>query len=152
MRVKLLLTITSGSNLISVLLSCAIRIAQTLNIHNMGPDPAEQLPIGEATEREIRKRIWIFLCIQDWLLIPFDNSYSISLRHCDTPMPINSDEYSGLTTRRNVQGQTWPTHISYILTMYRGTHRVFQSYPQLANTCFSQLLTFAEISMTKLHA
>lgn len=115
-----MLTVYSGSNLISVLLSCAIRIAQTLNIHNMGPDPLDMLPLRDSIERELRKRIWIFLCIQDWFLIPFDNSYSISLRHCDSPMPINSDDSSGLVPSYTKTGDVSSTHIGYILIMYKG--------------------------------
>lgn len=86
----------------------------------MGPDPTEQLPLRDVIDREIRKRIWIFLCIQDWLLIPFDNSYSISIQHCDTPMPLNSDEYSGMTSGFSASDGVSSTHVGYILVMYQG--------------------------------
>ncbi|MAD84954.1 MAG: hypothetical protein CL912_18505 [Deltaproteobacteria bacterium] len=97
------------------------RIAHTLGIHQLGADSSQPLPHREMIDRELKKRIWAFLCIQDWLLIPFGNSYAISPRHSDTPLPLNSDEFSGLPARADEGDLNSATHVGYNLIMYKGT-------------------------------
>ncbi|KAH7020734.1 uncharacterized protein B0I36DRAFT_387593 [Microdochium trichocladiopsis] len=91
----------NGSNLLSVLLSSAIRIAQALNIHRLGPDPVEPLPYHQAIQRELRKSIWMFLSTQDWFLIPFSNAQSIFPSYCTTPRPVNCNAIAGLGSKQS---------------------------------------------------
>ncbi|GAA6006025.1 hypothetical protein JCM11491_004094 [Sporobolomyces phaffii] len=91
-----------GSDLIATLLACGIRIAQHLNIHRFasdqewesrrranGIDPKSQEGIKGLIQRELRKRLWYTLTIEDWLCIPFRRSYTIFPTHFTTPLPLN---------------------------------------------------------------
>lgn len=83
------------SDLISTLMGCAIRIAQSLGIHRLGSDQTAR--VDQSTEpgklkrqlidREIGKRVWWFLIRQDWLQIPFINTYTIHATQFNTPKP-----------------------------------------------------------------
>lgn len=85
------------SDLISTLMGCAIRIAQSLGLHRLGPDkrasPTQSLEVDilktELIDREISKRVWWFLIRQDWLQIPFMNTYTIHATQFNTPKPRN---------------------------------------------------------------
>ncbi|KAJ3538103.1 hypothetical protein NM208_g6046 [Fusarium decemcellulare] len=83
------------SDLICVLVSTTIRIAQCLNLHRLGPDPpvnpasATAENPQEVINREVRKRVWWFLVRYDWLQIPFQNTCQIHLSQFNTPMPAN---------------------------------------------------------------
>jgi hypothetical protein len=85
----------------SVLLANAVRIAQCLCLHRLGPDPRETTDTVEECpltmqqrliDREISKRVWWFLVRQDWLQIPFNNTYNIHPTQFNTPMPKNCEE------------------------------------------------------------
>ncbi|KAJ5886277.1 C6 transcription factor [Penicillium subrubescens] len=89
------------SDRISVLLSCGIRIAQCLCLHRQGSEPTVEIKGKRDTEqaiqqrlidREVSKRVWWFLVRQDWLQIPFNNTYTIHPTQFSTPMPMNCDE------------------------------------------------------------
>jgi hypothetical protein len=86
------------SDYISVLLSAAIRIAQSLGLHRLGLDPPAEAESGryrssqQAITREIGKRVWWFLVRQDWLQIPFQNICLINANQFNTPMPLNCFE------------------------------------------------------------
>ncbi|KAL2816736.1 putative C6 transcription factor [Aspergillus granulosus] len=88
------------SDRISVLLACAVRIAQCLCLHRLGPDSATNANTGEKgqarqrrlVDREVSKRVWWFLIRQDWLQIPFNNTYTIHPTQFNTPMPLNCDD------------------------------------------------------------
>lgn len=76
------------SDLICVLVSSAIRIAQCLNLHRLGlDDPGAG--VNEVIDREVRKRVWWFLVRYDWLQIPFQNTCQIHYSQFNTPMPAN---------------------------------------------------------------
>ncbi|KAG5753148.1 hypothetical protein H9Q72_003819 [Fusarium xylarioides] len=76
------------SDLICVLVSAAIRIAQCLNLHRLGlEDPGAG--VNDAVDREVRKRVWWFLVRYDWLQIPFQNTCQIHYSQFNTPMPAN---------------------------------------------------------------
>jgi hypothetical protein len=80
------------SDLICVLVSAAIRIAQCLNLHRLGPDGHAAGRNGGANEivdREVRKQVWWFLVRYDWLQIPFQNTCQIHLAQFNTPFPTN---------------------------------------------------------------
>lgn len=85
------------SDLISTLMACAIRIAQSLGIHRLGADKTEgtgrsvepQRIERDLIDREVSKRVWWFLIRQDWLQIPFLNTYTIHATQFNTPRPKN---------------------------------------------------------------
>ena len=94
------------SDEISVLLSCGIRIAQSLGLHRLGPDslsrPVEGISaLRSLVSREVNKRTWWFLIRQDWLQIPFLNTYSIHPTQFNTPMPRNCFEDIHLMAQNN---------------------------------------------------
>lgn len=66
--------------------------AQIMNLHRMEPKPVEPASVTDIVSREIQKRVWCFLCIQDSYLITFKRSYSIVMLHCTTPPPANCEE------------------------------------------------------------
>lgn len=88
------------SDRVSVLLASGSRIAQCLAIHRLGPDSRSgisqctdpTLRTRRLIDREISKRVWWFLVRQDWLQIPFNNTYNIHPSQFNTPMPSNCDE------------------------------------------------------------
>ncbi|KAJ5895012.1 hypothetical protein N7495_006703 [Penicillium taxi] len=78
------------SNGFSVLLASAVRIAQGLGLHRLGSEYDTQ-PAG-LLNREIGRRIWCQLCIQDWFSIPFTESYLIHRLSFNTHKPQNCDD------------------------------------------------------------
>ncbi|KPM46307.1 hypothetical protein AK830_g139 [Neonectria ditissima] len=95
------------SDFISVLISTGIRISQCLNIHRLGADRPGSYYNGQPTatveriliDREINKRIWWFLVRQDWLQIPFQNTYLIHETQFNTPFPLNCHDEPDLMIR-----------------------------------------------------
>lgn len=85
------------SDLIFTLMGCAIRIAQSLGLNRLGPDQTASSNQSVEPEkakrrlidREINKRVWWFLVRQDWLQIPFINTYTIHATQFNTPKPKN---------------------------------------------------------------
>lgn len=84
------------SDMIAVLVAAAIKICQCLNVHRLGPDREEltirmdtDMAVQYLIEREVKKRVWWFLIRQDWLQIPFQNTYLVHASQFNTPMPIN---------------------------------------------------------------
>ncbi|RHZ61989.1 fungal specific transcription factor domain-containing protein [Aspergillus thermomutatus] len=75
------------SNTQSVLLASATRIAQSLGLHRLGSETDESSP--GLVDREIGRRVWCQLCIQDWFSIPFSESYLINGSCIDTAKPRN---------------------------------------------------------------
>ncbi|KAH7121584.1 hypothetical protein EDB81DRAFT_814113 [Dactylonectria macrodidyma] len=92
------------SDFICVLIATAIRISQCLNMHRLGPDrPSSFFPdqpkevvARNLIDREVKKRIWWFLIRQDWLQIPFQNTYLIHASQFNTPLPLNCFDEPGL--------------------------------------------------------
>ncbi|CEJ61236.1 hypothetical protein PMG11_09773 [Penicillium brasilianum] len=78
------------SNGFSVLLASAVRIAQGLGLHQLGSDDVSH-PI-DSVKREIGRRIWCQLCLQDWFSIPFTESYLIHRSCFSTERPLNCDD------------------------------------------------------------
>ncbi|GAA5835326.1 hypothetical protein JCM5353_006735 [Sporobolomyces roseus] len=121
-----------GSDLIATLLACGIRIAQHLNIHRFGSDaewesrrrangvdPKSQEGIKGLIQRELRKRLWYALTIEDWLSIPFRRACSISPTHFTTPLPLNCHD-SDLSDGNMIQRpHEEPTTVTKILFTYQ---------------------------------
>lgn len=132
------------SDRVSVLLASGTRIAQCLAIHRLGPDKKSHisqctdpnLRTRRLIDREISKRVWWFLVRQDWLQIPFNNTYNIHRSQFNTPMPSNCDEetFQMLVDGEVKQhGQDHYTQGSYTSVLNRGTSLFSYSEPNLAN-------------------
>lgn len=77
------------SNSFSVLLASAVRIAQGLGLHQLDGD--SRMNSVDPISKEIGRRIWCQLCIQDWFSIPFTESYLIHPICFNTERPQNCD-------------------------------------------------------------
>lgn len=73
------------SNTQSIHLAAAVRIAQSLGLHRLGPDVS---PAG-GVEAEIGRRVWCQLCAQDWFGIPFSESYLVNPAYSTSEPPSN---------------------------------------------------------------
>ncbi|KAJ5547679.1 hypothetical protein N7513_004913 [Penicillium frequentans] len=82
------------SNGFSVLLASAVRIAQGLGLHQLD-ESTDASPSG-LIDREIGRRVWCQLCIQDWFSIPFTESYLIHKLGFSTTRPQNRDDEMNL--------------------------------------------------------
>lgn len=88
------------SDFIMVLMSATIRIAQSLNLHRLGSEKADHRDVREDPARtvqdlidlEVKKRVWWFIVRQDWLQVPFQNTYLIHATQFNTPVPLNCYE------------------------------------------------------------
>ncbi|KAF9883349.1 hypothetical protein FE257_003565 [Aspergillus nanangensis] len=105
------------SDKISVLLACGVRIAQSLCMHRLGPDrPNPTAKTQLLVDREVQKRTWWFLVRQDWLQIPFINTYTIHPSQFNTPMPSNCfDDVDRMVHHGSIaeQSKNIYTHNSY---------------------------------------
>jgi hypothetical protein len=80
------------SNGLSVLLASAVRIAQGLGLHRLAEEKETNQTTRTLINREIGRRVWCQLCIQDWFSIPFTESYLLHHQGFTTPKPQNSDD------------------------------------------------------------
>ncbi|ETS80344.1 hypothetical protein PFICI_07873 [Pestalotiopsis fici W106-1] len=80
------------SKRIMILLAMANVTAQIMGLHRVQAKSERPESVSEVISREVQKRVWCCLCIQDSYLITFKRSYSISMAHCSTPPPSNCDE------------------------------------------------------------
>lgn len=85
------------SQLNATLFNAAVRIAECLGIHkikNHPPTPTKTKDDWEERiEREVGRRLWCQMLIQDHFAIPFTDTYSISPMHFSTGRPLNADDY-----------------------------------------------------------
>ncbi|KAL2842703.1 hypothetical protein BJY01DRAFT_248968 [Aspergillus pseudoustus] len=94
--VECIATMTSSAHMLghsnshSVMLATAVRIAQGLGLHLLGS--GEQDTPNNIVRKEIGRRVWTELCIQDWFSIPFSESYLIHILDFDTARPMNCRE------------------------------------------------------------
>jgi hypothetical protein len=84
------------SQLNATLFNAAVRIAECLGIHKIKEHTATLTHTKdeweERVEREVGKRVWCQMVIQDHFAIPFTDTYSISPMHFSTGRPLNADE------------------------------------------------------------
>lgn len=136
------------SDLICVLVSAAIRIAQCLNLHRLGTDDPGA-GVDEAVDREVRKRVWWFLVRYDWLQIPFQNTCQIHYSQFNTPMPANChDDEERIIKDSRIDAQ--PAKISTITTWTNCLAQSKASHFELAGqrlTAISQWLSLCGITM-----
>ncbi|RDW72776.1 uncharacterized protein DSM5745_07948 [Aspergillus mulundensis] len=100
------------SNSHSVMLATAVRIAQSLGLHLLGSS-AHDHP-NSLVRKEIGRRVWTELCIQDWFSIPFSESYLIHLLDFNTGTPINCKEDDMVPLPDEV-----PTSVTYYRVLYQ---------------------------------
>jgi hypothetical protein len=85
------------SQLNATLFNAAVRIAECLGIHKIQGHSSKPVrnkeEWEEKVEREVGKRVWCQMIIQDHFAIPFTDSYSISPMHFSTGRPMNADDY-----------------------------------------------------------
>lgn len=86
------------SQLNATLFNAAVRIAECLGLHKIKDHPQIPAPNRdqweERIEREVGRRIWCQMIIQDHFAIPFTDTYSISPMHYSTNRPLNADDYN----------------------------------------------------------
>jgi hypothetical protein len=119
----------SDAKRIVVLLASANCVAQTLHLHRIDAEPPGATSRHELIDREVRKRVWCFLCTQDWYLIASKRSYFISPNHMTTALPLNCSEDDMGTISEGAfldLPLSTPTQSTYMIYLYKFT-RLFQS-------------------------
>lgn len=99
-----------------VLLGAALRIAQSLGIHRLAFDRFLDTITPESTaeqrldvlSREIRRRLWSQLCVQDWFSAPSTEAYNINPLFATSAKPGNRDFLTMETIPEHI-----PTYVSY---------------------------------------
>ncbi|RAL13470.1 uncharacterized protein BO97DRAFT_39309 [Aspergillus homomorphus CBS 101889] len=85
------------SQLNATLFKAAVRIAECLGIHRIREPHGAYMNTEETwietVEREVGKRVWCQMVIQDHFAIPFTDTYSISPSQYSTGPPLNADDY-----------------------------------------------------------
>lgn len=76
--------------------------AQIMHLHRIVETPLATTSVPEVVSREIQKRVWCFLCIQDSYLIVPKRCYSINMSHCTTPLPANCEEEEATISHNGV--------------------------------------------------
>lgn len=138
-----------------VLLACANCIAQDRGhrLHRQDSATAARGSFDSLAEQEVRKRIWCFLCIQDWYLIGSRGSYSISPSHCTTALPANcreddddADEH-GSFLDLPLSTQTQSTYMLFLhksTSIYRALHDrlcLIETQKGPISECFDEVLS-----------
>lgn len=85
------------SHLNANLFNAAVRIAECLGVHKIKNHRSlvtqDKDSWEERVEREVGRRVWCQMLIQDHFAIPFTDTYSISPMHFSTDRPLNADDY-----------------------------------------------------------
>lgn len=92
----------------SIHLAAAVRVAQSLGLHRIGPEAK-----GTKTEKEIGRRVWTQLCSQDWFGIPFSESYLINPLYSTSEPPLNCHDHDLIALPPSI-----PTITSYCCFLY----------------------------------
>ncbi|KAL1904065.1 hypothetical protein Sste5344_010238 [Sporothrix stenoceras] len=117
------------SQLNATLLAAAVRIAECIGVHKIADEPSKRPdapdPSGvfavERREREIGRRVWLQMVVQDHFAMPFTDAYGIHPqqyatglpRNCDDAEPQEGDNRDGLVE----QPETLPTISSYNIVL-----------------------------------
>ncbi|KAJ5913662.1 hypothetical protein N7504_002545 [Penicillium tannophilum] len=109
------------SNSHSVKLASAVRIAQSLGMHRLGEEIDG--PTTNPVRREIGRRLWTELCIQDWFSIPFSESYLIHRRDFNTGKPRNCMD--------DIEMTPLPDNVPTPVTYHRFLYDIAALMPQL---------------------
>ncbi|KAL3422669.1 C6 zinc finger domain-containing protein [Phlyctema vagabunda] len=87
------------SNSQAVFLAAAVRIAQSLGLHRLPRHNKEALELdknnyAETLQKEVGRRLWQQLSLQDWFSVPFSETYCISRHQYSFTAPLHCDEES----------------------------------------------------------
>lgn len=104
------------SQLNATLFNAGVRIAECLGIHKI-KDHSKKFSQNkddweERIEREVGRRVWCQMLIQDHFAIPFTDTYSISPMHFSTGLPLNADDHDLVDIPSHI-----PTISSYVRTL-----------------------------------
>ncbi|KAJ5423855.1 Monooxygenase FAD-binding [Penicillium cf. griseofulvum] len=107
------------SQLNATLFNAAVRIAECLGIHKIQDQSKKLLRSkdewDENVEREVGKRVWCQMIIQDHFAIPFTDTYSISPMHFSTGRPMNADDHD--LTDMPITSPTISTYIRVLVNL-----------------------------------
>jgi hypothetical protein len=107
----------------SIQLAAAVRIAQSLGLHRLGPES-----LGSFAEKEIGRRVWTQLCTQDWFSIPFSESYIVNPLYSSSQSPSNCHDHDLISM---------PSHVPTISSYCRFLHEIASIMPQLQDGLMS---------------
>lgn len=101
---------------LSVLLGAALKIAQALRIDQLDYDVAvdkidetsSEHQRHRSVKRELGRKLWSQLCVQDWMSLPFAGNHDIHPAHFSTTRPTSRNHL----TMESLPS-TFPTYISY---------------------------------------
>ena len=101
---------------LSVLLGTALKIAQALGLdklsYNAALDDIDELATHKqrhnSIKREIGRKLWSQLCVQDWMSLPSAGSHSINPSHFTTTKPTSRNHIT-----MDFLPATFPTYVSY---------------------------------------
>jgi len=122
------------SNTQSIHLAAAVRIAQSLALHRLGPDTP-----GNTVEKEIGRRVWCQLCSQDWFGIPFSESYLVSPLYSTSEPPANCHDHDMVPL---------PPEIPTITSYCRFLHEIAAIMPRLQDgllSCNTPFTRYAQV-------
>ncbi|KAF4773729.1 serine carboxypeptidase [Colletotrichum scovillei] len=116
------------SQLNATLFSAAIRIAECLGIHKITKCSLElQTPDeiwDDILQREVGRRVWLQMVIQDHFAIPFTDSYGINPSHYSTSFPRNANDTDLIEA---------PEEVLTVSTYTRVLGGIAQLMPELAD-------------------
>ena len=115
------------SQLNATLISAAVRIAESLGLHKIEDTTSSSSFNGnissENIEKEVGKRVWCQMVIQDHFAIPFTDTYCIDPAQYSTTLPKNADDHDLVDLPDST-----PTISSYTRTLVT----IAQLMPELA--------------------
>lgn len=101
---------------LSILLGAAVKVAQALGLDTLDynatledidkTSPQDQR--HRLIKRELGRKLWSHLCVQDWTSLPFAGSHNINPCHFTTTLPSSRDYLT-----MEPLPATFPTYISY---------------------------------------
>ncbi|KAK8865570.1 hypothetical protein IAR55_000714 [Kwoniella newhampshirensis] len=116
------------ADLYYTMLGAAIKVAQALNVHRLGPDPysgGDHINGQSSIAREVRKRTWGQLIIQDWFHLGFNNTCSIHANQFDTPSPLICADHSQGVTKVLPELPTVPSHTHHLMKLASLVNEVY---------------------------
>ncbi|KAL7416684.1 hypothetical protein BDY24DRAFT_201110 [Mrakia frigida] len=140
------------SDLYFTMLATAIRIAQALNINHLSSDsyPAQPGQVSPPMDhralitREVCKRTWWQLVIQDFFHLPFNRSCAISLRQFDSAVPLHCTEDSlfdpSTLQPLSTEVPTIDSHTIQLLKLAVQVHKLFDGLHASKSIPYSLIL------------
>ncbi|KAJ9640561.1 hypothetical protein H2204_003189 [Knufia peltigerae] len=102
---------------LSILLGAAVKVAQALGLDKLDYNATLEKDIDPTSpqdqrhrliKRELGRKLWSQLCVQDWTSLPFAGSHNINPFHFTTILPSSRDYLT-----MEPLPATFPTYISY---------------------------------------